>query len=345
MKNQNQIIRLGVFVTLGILLFLIASYYIGNNQNLFQSTFRVSSVFSNVNGLQTGNNVRYAGIKVGTVERIEILSDSSLRVDMKLQQRVRDVIKKNAVISIATDGLVGNMIVNISPGRGEAPLVEDGDFLQSYSRLKTDDIINTLGKTNENLAVLSNDLLTITDRINNGSGTLSLLLRDSLLAEDLRQSIANLRGATGYLNRTGKKLDDMLVQVDSGKGLLGKLLTDTILYGKVENLVAEVDTTLFTQLDNLMSELQISGKNLQAVTQELEAFSRDLNDEEGLLATLLRDTTSAREFRQILDNVEAGTAKFDQNMKALRQNFLFRAYFRKLEKQNKKDSLERSRKE
>jgi phospholipid/cholesterol/gamma-HCH transport system substrate-binding protein len=336
MRNQNQIIQLGVFVTVGVLLFLIASYYIGNNQNLFQSTFRVSSLFSNVNGLQPGNNVRYAGIKVGTVEKIVILSDSSLRVDMQLQERVMDIIKKNAVTSIATDGLVGNMIVNISPGKGKAPLVEDGDILESYSRLKTDDIINTLGKTNENLAVLSNDLLTITDQIKNGSGTLSLLLRDPMLAEDLRQSIANLRGATANLSRTGQKVNQMLIQIDSGKGLLGKLVKDTTLFNQVEGLVTHVDTLILAQLDTVMNELQAFGKNIKGVTNELQAFSRDLNDEQGLVGTLLRDSTAARELQQILENVEAGTAKFDQNMEALRENFLFRAYFRKQEKERAK---------
>ena len=74
-KEQGFIYRLGIFVTIGAVILIVGIYLIGDQQNLFGSTFRISSVFSNVNGLQPGNNVRFGGVNVGTVEKIIIVND------------------------------------------------------------------------------------------------------------------------------------------------------------------------------------------------------------------------------------------------------------------------------
>lgn len=87
MANESRRnIRLGIFVISGTAFLIIALYLIGNKQNLFGSTFSVSARFYNVNGLMKGNNVRYAGIDVGTVESIEILNDTSVNVVMVLEK-------------------------------------------------------------------------------------------------------------------------------------------------------------------------------------------------------------------------------------------------------------------
>ena len=71
-KNTSNKIRLGIFVSLGIVVFILGIYFIGERQQLFRSTFRLSGVFKDVAGLQAGNNVRLSGINVGTVENISI---------------------------------------------------------------------------------------------------------------------------------------------------------------------------------------------------------------------------------------------------------------------------------
>ena len=86
----------------------------GSKQNLFGSTFSISANFYNVNGLMQGNNVRYAGIDVGTVESITIINDTSVKVVMVIEKKIQPYIKKNALASIGTDGLMGNKLVNIN---------------------------------------------------------------------------------------------------------------------------------------------------------------------------------------------------------------------------------------
>ncbi len=332
-KQKTHIVRLGVFVTIALVLFIIATYYIGNNQNLFKPTFRISSVFSNVSGLQPGNNVRFSGIKIGTVEQIVILNDSTLRVDMAVDESVKPFIKKDAIASIGSDGLVGNMVVNINPGKGSGTSVDEGDILKSYSRLKTDDIINTLGKTNENLAVLSNDLLTITDQIINGPGTIGMLLRDSIMADELQASIRNLRATTASLNATSRQLRLIMSDIDAGKGLLGTLVRDTTLKTRVDNMISKLDTTLFLKLDSILVNLDRSGENIAAFSEEVKEFSADLNQDEGLVNSLLRDTAVSNDLKMIMENINEGSVMLNENLEAMRHNFLFRKYFRKQEKE------------
>ena len=114
-------VRLGIFVILASLLLVVGIYYVGTRKNLFGTTFTISTVFTNAGGLQEGNNVRYAGINVGTVSEINIITDSTIRLDLKLVERVKPYIKKNAVANLSVDGIVGSALVNITPGDGDAP--------------------------------------------------------------------------------------------------------------------------------------------------------------------------------------------------------------------------------
>ena len=81
-KNNTYKFKLGLFVIIGITVFIIATYYIGNKQNMFGKTFKIQAVFNNANGLQIGCNVRYSGVSVGTVNGIEMHNDTTVKVDM-----------------------------------------------------------------------------------------------------------------------------------------------------------------------------------------------------------------------------------------------------------------------
>ncbi|MGI9543886.1 MAG: MlaD family protein [Cyclobacteriaceae bacterium] len=319
-KDTGNRIRLGVFVTVGLLFFTAAVYYVGNKQNLFGQTFTINAVFRNVGGLQPGNNVRYAGINVGTVERLHIVSDSTVKVDMVLVEEVRKFIKKDAIASIGSDGLVGNMLVNISPGNGALPSVDDNDEITSYSRVKTDDIFNALSSTNENLGLLTVDLLRITESINRGQGTVATLLNDTTLAINLRTSVKNLNTATYQINYLTRDLRDMMSQVNQGQGLAGTLLKDTV----------------FAQsLHAIMGNLEITGKELNELSTNLRTSLEGIDQGDGLINTLVHDSSASNDLKHTLENLNKGTAKFNENMEAMKHNFLFRKYFKKQEKQKK----------
>ena len=154
-KTISQKIQLGLFVVIGLILFILTIYFIGDKQKMFGKTNHLTAIFNNVNGLQLGNNVRYSGINVGTVRNIEMINDTVIKVDMIIDESIFPHIKRNAVATISSDGLVGNMIINIIPGNSNASSVEPGDAIQSLNRVRTDDILNTLNVTNKNAALLT----------------------------------------------------------------------------------------------------------------------------------------------------------------------------------------------
>ena len=87
-KTVTQKISLGFFVIIGLLIFVLAIYFIGDKQKMFGKTNHLTAVFNNVNGLQLGNNVRYSGINVGTVRGIEMINDTVIRVDMIIDDAI-----------------------------------------------------------------------------------------------------------------------------------------------------------------------------------------------------------------------------------------------------------------
>src|ERR1700743_214121 len=105
--TSGQKVKIGVFVLAGLDVLVLAIFFIGNKKSLFSSTFNVHGMFKNVSGLQIGNNVRFAGINVGVVQDIQIITDSSVNVNLTLNESVRKFVKKDAKLSIGSDGLIG----------------------------------------------------------------------------------------------------------------------------------------------------------------------------------------------------------------------------------------------
>lgn len=117
MKMTNsQKIKTGIFTLIGIILFVLGIFVIGSKKNMFGDTFLIYGTFKNVGGLNVGNNIRFAGITVGTVEDIQIVSDTVIRVDMLMKGKVREFLKTDAVATIGSDGLMGDKLITITSG-------------------------------------------------------------------------------------------------------------------------------------------------------------------------------------------------------------------------------------
>ncbi len=308
-------------VIVGAVLFTVTVYLIGQKQDMFSNTFKLRVSFNNVNGLQPGNNVRFSGINVGSVMAVTIQNDSTIEVILRVREDVRPFIKKDAPVTIGTDGLMGNMLVNISPGSGKAPIVEDNDELNAFSRIKTDDILKTLNMTNENAAMLTRNLLEITQDIQHGKGTVSYLVYDTTLRQQLYLAVSNLRAATELTNQMLGGVNRMIKEVDQGQGLAGYLLKDS--------LTAQ-------QIKKTMTELQRASAAIHSSTDSLKTFIGNLNSGKGAMPAMMYDTVMAEDLRQTLKNLNTGTAKFDENMEALKHSFLTKKYFKEQEKEKAK---------
>ncbi|MFV7234300.1 MlaD family protein [Flavobacterium sp. ZB4R12] len=320
-KTTSQKIRLGLFVIIGLIIFILAVYFIGDKQQMFGKTYHLKAIFNNVNGLQIGNNVRYSGINVGTVEGIEMVSDTIIRVDMLIEKTIFSYIKKDAVAIIGSDGLVGNMIINILPGKGKFPPVNPGDEIKSLNRVRTDDMLNTLGVTNKNASLLTADLLKITKEITDGKGTVGLLIKDSILAKDLKETVHYLKIAGKGTSESVTKLNRIISSLDNKDNVIG-VLKDTAVANNMKTIVQNLDESSY-KIDEVVTNLNSTITNIK--------------DGKGAINYLSNDPELVRKIDSTMTNINEASFRLNENMEALKHNFLFRGYFRKQEKAKLKE--------
>ncbi|MBD2716523.1 MCE family protein [Microvirga sp. STR05] len=312
-RTASNHIRLGLFVLAGLGFLLVTLFLLGRKQNMFGDRLQLQADFRNVSGLLTGNNVRLAGIDVGTVRRIRILNDSTVRVTMDLNRDVQPFLRKNTVASIGTDGLVGNTIVNLTGTPAPAPPVEPGDVLRTTTPLALNDMLSTFDVSNRNLVGITQDLRQITSKLNH-SDAFWQLLNDPQLTTSIRRTMQHAEAATSQLGQASADIRLLTHGIRAGRGPAGYLLTDTAFAGQLRHASRQLATTS----DTLAATLA----GLQKQTQTPN----------GPLHTLLADTALSQQLRQSMRHVEQGTADFSQTMEALQHNFLVRGYLRRQQK-------------
>jgi len=239
-KNTGNRIRLGIFVSLGIVLFILGVYFIGERQQLFRSTFRLSCVFKDVAGLQSGGNVRFSGITVGTVDNISIVSDTTVKVEILIDEGTRKFIKKDAVASIGSEGLMGNKILILNPGTGGKMEIENNDIVKAVQPVNMDDILVSLKTTIDNTSHVTNNLSKITGSIQSGKGTIGRLLMDSALAQNFDSAIVNLKKGSRELRNLmdssfTQNFDSTFINLKEGsagiKAVMDKAKKSWLLWG------------------------------------------------------------------------------------------------------------------
>lgn len=320
-KTASQKIQLGFFVIIGLILFVTAVYLIGDKQKMFGKTNHLETVFNNVNGLQIGNNVRYSGVNVGTVLGIEMINDTSIKIDMIIDKAVFKHIKKDAIASIGSDGLVGSMVINILPGKGSKTPVEPGDLIGSVNRIRTEEMLNTLNKTNHNAALLTENLLKITTEINQGKGTIGLLLSNADMANDLKETMRNLKTTSQETSKSVANLNHLLSSLNNKDNVIGVIN----------------DPGVANNLRTIVENLSQSSQEINKVVSNLNQTILNVKDGKGTLNYLANDPKLAKQIDSTMTNVNEASVRLNENLEALKHNFFFRGYFKKQEKAKQKE--------
>ncbi len=325
-KSASQKLRLGLFVLIGFLIFTLTVYYIGSKQQLFGKTELLKANFNNVNGLQPGNSVRFSGINAGSVKKIEIISDTLISVEMNIDSEVFRFIKKDSQASIGSDGLVGNMVVNILPGTGNMPSVKSGDLIQSEKKASAEDLLKTLSKTNENAQAITRNFLEISEKINEGNGTLGMLLNDENAGNDLKNSVSDLRASIAYLKYSTKgtthtinQLNQMISGLDRKENMIG-VLKDSAVANRIKKVIVNLDH---------------SSANINRTVDNLNATISNAKNGKGAINYLSNDTVLVNNIDSTMNNINKASYNLNQNLEALKHNIFFRGYFKKLEQQKK----------
>lgn len=319
-------IKLGIFVIAGMAFLVLLLYIIGKNENLFGKTFVLKARFENVHGLMRGNNVRFGGIDAGTVSKVDVLNDTLFEVTLLVKTKFKNYIHKNARVNITTDGLMGNKLMNIVPSRQTAPLVQEGDILFSSESIDTDEMLKVLSNTNNDVAFIAKQLKQTVQRVND-SKALWQILSDETLPGSLKASLLEIESSAGNINEMTSQLNSIVADIKKGKGTVGELL---------------VDSSIAENINDAIDKIRKVGVNADTLTSRINALVSSINDNvnnnNGTVNALLKDRQMKDNLAASMKNIEKATKAFNQNMEAIKHSFLFRGYFRRLEKQKIQDS-------
>lgn len=295
-KKKSTKLFMAIFIIAGSALFLVAIFVIGSKQNLFTSTMKLQSVFGTVSGLQEGSSVRFNGINVGTVNKVEIISGNKVRVEMTIVSSVKKFIKRDSKAKVISEGLIGNKIVDITPGSETVQSIDDGDLLESIKPIEAEDILKSLKETSENASIITKDIANIVSKVDSGEGSLGQLINNKSMYNNIDST---LRGFT------------------TSAGLVNYVLRNVT-----------------TSVDVITTEVIPMTQKIRNITEDITEITRKMNSSESVAGTLLTDTNFANHLQSLIRNadqttanLEQGSFSFSQNMEALKHNFLFKGYF------------------
>jgi|SRR6185312_8232047 len=323
--ENKKAITVGIFLAIGLVIFLLGVFTLGGQQKSFSKSIYISAIFDDVAGLKKGNNIWFSGVKVGTISSIRFTGASQVDVTMRIDESTQPYIHRNAGVHIGSDGLIGNKIIVIDGGSPQAPVVQDGDVLQAEKLLSTDDMLKVLQQNNQNLLGITTDFKLLSHRMLQGKGTVGALLADSIMGVQLRNSMRNLQATTEGAARLAAQLNQFSNKINTKGTLADKLFTDTVTFNKIKAAAAQ---------------LQQAAANASTLTSNLNKASNKLNTTDNAIGILLNDPKGAVQVQTTLTNLQASSVKLNEDLEAVQHNFLLRGFFKKKAKA-KADSLNR----
>ena len=291
--------RLGIFIFLGSVLLIIGIFVLGNKEALFKSTFTVKAFFENVEGLRDGAPVRLSGVDVGAVKSIRIMGDqaSVIEVSMRLLSDVKRFIRKDTEAGIETEGLVGYKFIALYIKESNADHVEDGGTILAKEPVSFADVIE------------------------------------------------ETQGIMSYTKEMTKNLSEIVAKINNGEGTLGKILNDDALYYTATKLTQSAGTSLDSITADLRNVVAVfkdlgSGLNktvvgINSTVQNVDSVIANVKEGKGVLGSLLasgnaNDTTMTaiiKNLMEITDEAKIAAGRLNENMEALKHNWLFKSYF------------------
>lgn len=318
--NRRAVI-VGVFVLVGILFFIGGILMVGNLHETFKTKMEIGSLFEDVSGLQKGNNVWFSGVKIGTVSSLNFHGTSQVEVNMKIDVKARKYIRKDAMVKISSDGLIGNKILVIYGGTTSSAEVEEGDVLHVEKTFTSEDMINTLQDNNNNLREITNDFKVITKNLAAGNGTIGKFLTDDAVYANINAATASLQIASVKAQQLATTLATFSEGLNKEGTLANELTTDTVIFNSVKASVLQLQQMADTA-SAFIANLKQAGTNPNST-----------------IGVLLRDETSGARLKETIKNLESSSRKLDEDLEAAQHNFLLRGYFKKKAKTDERDSL------
>ncbi|QMW05168.1 MlaD family protein [Spirosoma foliorum] len=331
-ESTKRSVVVGIFVLLGILIFVAGVFVLGGQQKRFTKSIRLIALFKDVGGLKAGNNVWFSGVKIGTIKRISFYKNAQVEVDMNIEESSKQYIRKDASATIGSDGLIGNKIVVISGGTTRHPEVEDGDQIRTSEALSSDQIMATLQENNNNLLRVTNDFKELVGNLRKGKGTVGAVLTDSLVAENFKKAMVNLEKASDNTVKITGSVSQFAARLNTKGTLAHDLVSDTTVFRRLSRSASRFESAV-TAADQSVSTLRQTSENLGKASEKL-------NNPNSPLGVLLSDQETASNLRTTLRNLSQSTVLLNEDLKAAQNNFLLRGYFKKQAKATAKQKAD-----
>jgi phospholipid/cholesterol/gamma-HCH transport system substrate-binding protein len=249
---------------------------------------------------------------VGTVAGVEIITDSTVQVTMLINRDAAKFIKKDALASIGSEGLMGDRIVTIASGSVDARPIDDGDQIRTVEPIEIETVMGMLTETGADAQRLVRNLAQLSQMIEQGEGTLGYLITDTTLPYRLDRMMTSLNRTTANAARLTDDFTTISDRLQRGEGTAGRLL---------------MQDSLADRMVYLLDTLQVTASKSQQITSNLVEFSERLNNEAGPVNRLLTDTTLAETLEVTLQNVNRGAEGISQTTDRLNSSWFFRFLF------------------
>lgn len=313
-------VKVGATLLAGIAVLAVSIFLIGERQFLFARKNRYFVEFENVSNLTVGNPVQLNGVTVGKVEGIVLPedTDATVRVWTTVDRRYAQRIREDSLARIQTLGLLGDKYIALSSGSQQSPQIEPEGQIAAAPATEIDALLTSGGDVVDNLVVAAASLSNILSRMERGEGLLGALVADRGDGEALNETVTTIL----------TDIRDVLADVKSGKGSLGRLLYDDRLVAELDGAILELKRLAGAMnegdglLPALLSDPALRDRfadalgNLERTSGELEDLVADLGSGDGLLPRLMKDEQLADELstdlRGLLDQLNQATEKLNQ---------------------------------
>ncbi|MEE4285369.1 MAG: MlaD family protein [Mariniphaga sp.] len=309
-KFASRSVKLGLLVAGGLILFALAIFYLGSQQDLFSSTVVVKSYFKDVKGLMEGNKVQYSGITVGHVAHIEIIDDTTILVQISVDRDVQKFIRTDSKVDIGSDGLMGSKILNIYPGSAVAQSISDDDVLLAQESIDFEEVLEEALSVFKDSRKIASNMLEISNKMNNGDGDFALLV--------------NERNFTSKLDRVGNELlafsttaNDIIGKIKQGEGDLGKLIGDSVITSEIHELMINMDSVV---------------QKSDVLVRELNQYSNQLNNGNGLLTRIAYDTVMADNIDTTIVKISNSVDDVERAAETIDRSWIFNLFSKKRNK-------------
>lgn len=309
--TNKRIIWVGLFVIVGIVFLLGGILMIGNIHETFTKKLKVIALFDDISGLQIGNNIWFSGVKIGIVNKLQFHSKSQVVITLKIDINAQQYIRKDAMVKIGSDGLIGNKILVIYGGSSMSLPVNDGDTLGVEKTFSSEDMVNMLQENNKNVLKISSDFKILSENLVAGEGSLGKLLQNDALYNNLNATSQSLQLASAKANVMINTLNDFSTAFTKKGSFANDLVNDTMVF----------------------HSLRLSTTQLEQVTVNANTLMANLNtastNPNSTLGVLMYDETSGTRLKEIIKNMESSSIKLDEDLEAVQHNIFLRGFFKR----------------